>query len=82
MKKILMMAVVCLMAAATFAAQCAATTKKGTQCKRQASPGSQYCWQHGGTTKVESPELPLDCRARGQTLQGAGVGTDPLRMCS
>ena len=28
------------------AAQCAATTKKGTQCKRQASPGSQYCWLH------------------------------------
>ena len=53
MKKILMMAAVCLMAAATFAAQCAATTKKGTQCKRQASPGSQYCWQHGGTTKAE-----------------------------
>ena len=53
MKKILTMAAVCLMAAATFAAQCAATTKKGTQCKRQASPGSSYCWQHGGTTKAE-----------------------------
>ena len=53
MKKILMMAAVCLMAVATFAAQCAATTKKGTQCKRQASPGSSYCWQHGGTTKAE-----------------------------
>ena len=52
MKKMLM-AAVCLMAVATFAAQCAATTKKGTQCKRQASPGSQYCWQHGGTTKAE-----------------------------
>lgn len=53
MKKILMMAAVCLMAAATFAAQCAATTKKGTQCKRQASPGSEFCWQHGGTTKAD-----------------------------
>ena len=53
MKKMMMMAAVCLMAAMTFAAQCAATTKKGTQCKRQASPGSQYCWQHGGTTKAE-----------------------------
>ena len=53
MKKMLIMAVACLMAAMTFAAQCAATTKKGTQCKRQASPGSQYCWQHGGTTKAE-----------------------------
>ena len=56
MKKVLMMAAVCLMAAMTFAAQCAATTKKGTQCKRQASPGSEFCWQHGGTTKAERGE--------------------------
>ena len=47
------MVAVCLMAAMAFAAQCAATTKKGTQCKRQASPGSEFCWQHGGTTKAE-----------------------------
>ena len=53
MKKMMIMAAACLMAAMTFAAQCAATTKKGTQCKRQASPSSQYCWQHGGTTKAE-----------------------------
>lgn len=26
--------------------QCQATTKKGTQCSRSASPGSNYCWQH------------------------------------
>ena len=53
MKKVLMMVAVCLMAAMAFAAQCAATTKKGTQCKREASPGSEFCWQHGGTTKAE-----------------------------
>lgn len=28
--------------------QCQAITKKGTQCKRKAKPGSNYCWQHGG----------------------------------
>ncbi len=28
--------------------RCQATTKKGTQCKRNASSGSNYCWQHGG----------------------------------
>lgn len=28
--------------------RCQATTKKGTQCKRSARPGSNYCWQHGG----------------------------------
>lgn len=27
--------------------QCAATTQKGTRCKRAAKPGSAYCWQHG-----------------------------------
>ena len=26
--------------------RCAATTKKGTRCKRKASKGSSYCWQH------------------------------------
>ena len=64
MKKILIMAVVCLMTAMTFAAQCAATTKKGTQCKRQASPGSSYCWQHQGTVNGAShlsPASSLTC---------------------
>lgn len=28
--------------------RCQAITKKGTQCKRNARPGSAYCWQHGG----------------------------------
>ena len=59
MKKMMLMTAVCLMAAMTFAAQCVATTKKGTQCKREASPGSEFCWQHGGTTKAE--------RATGET---------------
>jgi hypothetical protein len=27
--------------------RCQATTQKGTQCKRNAKAGSQYCWQHG-----------------------------------
>ncbi|HYG76327.1 MAG TPA: hypothetical protein VEK08_15080 [Planctomycetota bacterium] len=38
---------------AADAAACAAITQKGTVCKRAASPGSAYCWQHGGTTKAE-----------------------------
>ena len=29
--------------------QCAATTKAGSRCKRTASAGSAYCWQHGKT---------------------------------
>jgi hypothetical protein len=26
--------------------RCKATTKKGTQCKRNAKAGSEFCWQH------------------------------------
>lgn len=33
---------------AVRASRCAATTKKGTQCSRDAKPGSAHCWQHGG----------------------------------
>lgn len=33
-------------AAKAQSGQCQAITKKGTQCKRQAEPGSSYCWQH------------------------------------
>jgi len=77
MKKMLMTAAVCLMAVATFAAQCAATTKKGTQCKRQASPGSHYCWQHGGTTKAERAAggevVPVQTRRVSRSETGALV---------
>lgn len=30
----------------TYSSRCMATTKKGTQCKRNAQPGRNYCWQH------------------------------------
>lgn len=32
----------------SYNGQCAARTKKGKRCKRRASKGSIYCWQHGG----------------------------------
>jgi hypothetical protein len=42
--------------------KCTATTKAGTQCKRNASPGAQYCKQHdpatpkcGAITKAGTP---------------------------
>lgn len=28
--------------------RCAATKKSGERCSREAQPGSEYCWQHGG----------------------------------
>lgn len=34
----------------SYSGRCQATTKKGTQCKRSASSGSNYCWQHWGNT--------------------------------
>jgi endonuclease YncB( thermonuclease family) len=34
--------------APTTSRRCAAITKAGTQCSRNASPGKAYCWQHGG----------------------------------
>ena len=46
MKKMMIMAAACMMAAMTFAAQCAAKTEDGVQCKRQAEENSKYCWQH------------------------------------
>ena len=46
MKKMMIMAAAGLMAAMTFAAQCAAKTQDGAQCKRQAEENSKYCWQH------------------------------------
>ena len=81
MKKVLVMAAVCLMAAMTFAAQCAATTRKGTQCKRSASPGSEYCWQHGGTTKAQraangESEAPKRSRRAAQAEPEAPAAND------
>ena len=51
MKRLILMLVVLMVAVQAIA--CAAITKKGTQCKRAPSPGSQYCWQHGGTTAAQ-----------------------------
>lgn len=56
MKQLLLLGVSFLAVVQVFA--CAAITKKGTQCKREPVPGSQYCWQHGGrannTQKAQS----------------------------
>lgn len=51
MKKLMMLGVTIGLAFELMA--CAAVTKKGTLCKRAPSPGSQYCWQHGGTIKAQ-----------------------------
>ncbi len=32
--------------------RCQAKTQDGDQCKRKASAGSKFCWQHGGKKKA------------------------------
>lgn len=62
---------VCVLAAFSGgASQCRATTKKGTQCKRQATPSSQYCWQHGGKSQATQ-----EATARGEGLPTTPVST-------
>lgn len=66
--------VMTFIAAQVFA--CAAITKKGTQCKRAPSPGSQYCWQHGGTTKAQRAAGMTDAdvaKARCKAITKAGT---------
>ena len=46
MKKMMMMAAVCLMTAFAAAAQCMAKTQDGSPCKREALEGRKLCWQH------------------------------------
>ena len=66
MKRVLLLVNVACVALSVLAVQCEAVTKKGTQCKRNASPESEFCWQHGGTTKAEraAGETNLVLRAR------------------
>jgi hypothetical protein len=35
-----------VVSAPTRGTRCQATTKKGTQCSRNAQPGRSFCWQH------------------------------------
>lgn len=76
MKKIMAALACVLLATAVMAAQCAATTKKGTQCKRQASPGSSYCWQHGGKASSGSATT-----AQSANAQENGQSESSYRQC-
>jgi hypothetical protein len=42
--------------------RCKAITKKGTQCKRNAKEGKEYCWQH--------EKVPADERCKAITKKG------------
>lgn len=68
MRKMMIMAAACLMAAMTFAAQCAAKTQDGAQCKRQAEENSKYCWQHlkGAVQCQATTEDGTKCKRKAQ----------------
>jgi len=51
-------------------AKCAAITKAGTQCKRAASAGSSYCWQHGGTSANAASKTSASGVCGGATKAG------------
>lgn len=71
--------------------RCQATTKKGTQCKRNAAEGSDYCWQHGGTKKTSNnskkdynkseksnnSKAKVEKTSTGETYNGKTVHTGP-----
>ena len=60
MKKLLIMLAAGLMAAATFAAQCAGTTQEGKRCKREAAEGSKYCIGHAHQAKPSAQSKEKD----------------------
>ena len=73
MKKVLIMAAaVALSAGSLIAAQCAALTQEGAQCKRNAAEGSKFCWQHARMKGVEQADhsVTADARCQAKTLEG------------
>ena len=68
MKKLMMMLAACAVAFTTFAAQCAAKTEDGVQCRRQAEENGKYCWQHlKGATQCQALTKDGDkCKRKAQ----------------
>lgn len=61
--------------------QCKATTQAGTRCKRNASDGSDYCWQHqntsSGTTYESKSQNSSTVQKSTQTTSGRTIYTGP-----
>jgi len=51
--------------------QCKAITKSGTQCKRSAQSGSDFCWQHSGnkTSTVNKEKSTVTPSSSDRTIQ-------------
>lgn len=61
--------------------QCKAITAAGTQCKRNASEGSEYCWQHqdygGSKSSVKSSGSTSGSSSGSTTGSGRTIQTGP-----
>ena len=62
--------------------RCQAITAKGTQCSRNADPGSDYCWQHKSTYEPKSVKqstysTPSQSSDGGEYYHGHKVYTGP-----
>ena len=79
MKKAIIMIATMAMAATVFAAQCSATTKKGSRCKRQAAAGASYCWQHGG--KATAQRVPEAIRSTAERQKQCKAITKDGERC-
>jgi colicin import membrane protein len=56
----------------TGGGRCQAITAKGTQCTRQADPGSNYCWQHKSTYEPKSSEKKPVTTSSGSSTSSSG----------
>jgi len=69
MSRIIITITAALMAAATFAAQCAGTTQAGKRCKREAAEGSKYCIGHA----EQAPAAKQDAKQTAAKLKDDGT---------
>ena len=76
MKKMLMAAIACLLASATFAAQCEGKTKTGDRCKREAAEGSKYCIGHADQSKTAAAKEKKSAAAMSKSSATAKLKDD------
>ena len=59
----------------TSTGRCQATTLKGTQCSRNAAPGSNYCWQHKGSSQTNNATGSKQTSSESSTTTKSSTGS-------
>ena len=59
----------------TSTGKCQAITSKGTQCSRNAAAGSNYCWQHKGTSQANSATGTKQTSSESSTTTKSSTGS-------